>query len=408
MQVLKLSYYDDFRCAGGDCPETCCGRWSIIFSRNEYLKLVASNCSEKLKAATENSFVKIDGGDNINYAVIKLDEHGLCPLLDENGLCTIQKELGESFLPYTCSVFPRYETAVGDECYLCGCQITCPHVVEMLMSYPDGISVIKSEYSGDNPRLNMGLYTVPAIPKLYEKIYPEIEETEIKLLQNRSFTISERLLTVGFYCQKINDCINKKEEHKIHGISETLSEKEMCKKIAASLSPSQTEESRAAKTMELIGKMCLFASEEGSLSNGVKSLFQQVADCLELQIRRLDDSNIYIDWNEKQYFKNAALYQAIEKEAGFLIENVLVNLIFTTSPSGGVWANYFTMAVFYGVMRICLPAFLEEDWQDKDLAAAISKTAKMLLNSSVIKKSVILDFVEKREFTLPYAAFLVG
>lgn len=413
MRILKLSYYDNFRCVGSDCPETCCMHWSIIFGRHEYLKLAQADCSPKLKEDIEKSFVRIEGGDDCSYALIKFDEKGLCPMLDGDGLCRIQKELGERALSYTCSVFPRLERLVGEELYTCSCQITCPNVVKTLMAYPHGLKLTETEYDGSNPRLNSGLFSVPPVPKDWTgcRYYRDIKKAEISILQNRSFTVSQRMLILGFFCQKVNELINKKEPEKICGVvSALLMENggEMCKKIADSLLPDQTREASAARAVELFGKMCLFASGESSLSSGVKALFQRVTDCLELKIRCIDENSLYFDWNEERYFKNAALYRAIEKAADFLIENVLVNVVFSMNPSEGIWVNYFTAAVFYSALKTCVPALLEEDWSDDELAAAISKTAKMVLNDSIMKKGVITDYVENRAFTLPHAAFLAG
>lgn len=75
--------------------------------------------------------------------------------------------------------------------------------------------------------------------------------------------------------------------------------------------------------------------------------------------------------------------------------------------SEGIWKNYFIAAIFYNLLKTCVPAFLPNDFNDEDLALAISRTAKMTVNNELIKKAALLDFLDNRSYTLPYAAFLI-
>lgn len=97
---LKPSYYDDFKCVGGKCENTCCKGWVIPIDEVSYkrYKSVRGEYGDKLKDSIiiNNSNNKSDTW----YAEFKLNEDGKCSLLTENGLCSIYSELGKKYVHY--------------------------------------------------------------------------------------------------------------------------------------------------------------------------------------------------------------------------------------------------------------------------------------------------------------------
>ena len=77
------------------------------------------------------------------------------------------------------------------------------------------------------------------------------------------------------------------------------------------------------------------------------------------------------------------------------------------NPERGVWGNYFDMAVFYNVLKICAPVFLPENYNDQDLALALTYAVKMVLSSNLAHITAVNNFMNKGQYSLPYAAFLI-
>lgn len=408
MKVVKLAYYDEFRCIGPECPYTCCKQWDIYFRKREYLDYKKVHCSSKLKEVISKSFVRVKDGNETRYAKIKFDENGYCPFLGSDRLCMVQKELGEGYLCSVCATFPRLHSHIGSEAFLFSCNVTCPYVVEILINHPEGLKITETEYDGKNKFINKGLYSNAPL-KMNSRFYPyfwTLLNTQIDILQNRSFTISERLLILGFYSKKADDYINNAQADKLQALSTMLLDNSMCKKITDSLKAPQSEEAAAAKSIDVFLKMLKIAQNPKN-SESLRKMFFDVADSIDFSSKQTEGNKVEVNYNAEKYLANVNLYRKIEAERPYIIENLFVNLLFEEIPINGMWDQFFTLALFYNNLKMWIPAFLKENWSDRDLAKAITYSAIMMLNSHIASTEG-LDFMDHNSFDLPHAAFLIS
>ena len=212
MKVIKFAYYDEFHCTGPDCLDSCCRDWTITLTKREYLNYKKMDCSPELKSIMNTAFKRVKEDNDLKYAAMKFSEDGRCPFLGEDCLCKIQKEKGEEALTLVCSVFPRQIAQVGDV-YIFGCSLTCSHTIELLMEHPEGLAVIEEEYTGKNKLIENNLFSGSIIDTNGEAFsyFWDIKNAQLDILQNRNFTISERMLILGFFSQKADKYI--KEGH---------------------------------------------------------------------------------------------------------------------------------------------------------------------------------------------------
>ena len=143
MKILRPSFYDEFRCIAGDCPDSCCQEWDVQVddaSAERYLALPGSlgdALREKLKRDE-------DGG----YYLEITDRR--CPMWRKDGLCEIQSQLGEEGLCQVCSNFPRLRHDYGDFVEL-GLELSCPEAARLILSAPPGPFVQQEVPSGEEP-----------------------------------------------------------------------------------------------------------------------------------------------------------------------------------------------------------------------------------------------------------------
>lgn len=409
MKIVKLAYYDEFSCVGPKCIDSCCKHWVITLTKREYFNYKKTDLSPELKAVADTAFFRIRNGNDLQYAGMKLKDNGDCPFLGDDSLCMLQKEKGEQALSFVCSIFPRINSRVGDEAFIYTCDITCPHVVELLIKHPEGLAVTEEEYKHDNPYIEKGFWSGEATSDQWKgrPYLWTIKGAQMDILQNRAFTIPERMLILGFFCQKANEYINRNEAEKINSLAGMMLDNEMCRKIAGSLNAPQSEESAALKSIDIFSKM-KYSVDNGNYSRVLKDLFERAAESVGLDIKDLGKNSLNINFNKGAYFKNLEVYRGIESQRPYIIENLMVNLAFAQSLEHGIWLNYFELAVFYNIFKICIPAFLKENWDDTDLAAAITYSAKMVINSKLARGKIAVDFIDHNIFTLPYAAFLIN
>lgn len=407
MNIVKFAYYDEFCCSGADCADSCCKYWHIDISKKEYLEYKNMKCSSALKTAFEGAFKIKQNPTDFVYAEIRLKEDGSCPMLDKDSLCMLHKELGENALSLTCQIFPRLHMKVGNDTVMQSCNATCSRVTEILMEHPEGLCIIEEVYNGKDRYINNNLFTLPRLAPNRKELtyYWPVLNAQIDILQNRSFTVPERMLILGYFCQKTEEYIKNGEISRIAPLAEMLLENELCRKIVKSLTPNQSDKRIADSSVKILYKMSRTA--QNSSSAFISQSFRRIMGRLAAKAFSIGNGEPEIAFNEEEYIKLTEAFRKIMDERPYIIENLLVNLVFSQNIMDGVWYNYFALAVFYNTLKLCVPVFLKEDYNDKELAAALTYAVKLVLNTNLAKSNVLLDSILQKKSTLPYAVFLI-
>ena len=410
MQTLKFNCYDEFACTGPECEDSCCKHWKILLTKREYLNFKKLDCSPELKAIINAAFKRTKSDNELQYAQMDLKADGSCPFLDKDRLCMLQKEKGESALTFVCSTFPRNWEPVGTDVAVFTLTPTCYHVVELLMKHPEGLALIEEEYDGKNKWIDRDYWSKAQLKPdaaTYPYIWP-IKTAQLDILQNREFTIAERLLILGYYTKKACEYLESSPE-KLNGLGEMMLDGELCRKIADSLKTSQTDLQAAAKSNDMLFKMTLEARSNNS-DHLVVTLLNVIADSVGLVYEPNDEGNFTVSMNIAACAKNRELYSKLEEERPYIFENLLASIAFAALPKDGMalWADYFVLAVLYNFFKIGIAAFLSESYTDKELAMAITNIVKILLNAGIAKNKVLLDFALNGTNSLSYVAFLIS
>lgn len=129
MQYRYPDYYGQFRCIGGQCPQTCCTGWKITIDDRTLCKYKkASRCAYFPEIFRKKLSEQIDIKEKLF-----LSGGGQCPFLDREGLCEIYKELGPDGLCTTCRKYPRHMEDYGQlrEVML---SMSCPEAARLILS----------------------------------------------------------------------------------------------------------------------------------------------------------------------------------------------------------------------------------------------------------------------------------
>lgn len=401
MNIVKLAYFDDFQCTGGGCPDSCCrGNWHIWLSKREYLNYKKMDMPPELRKIADKNFKRNKKcKSDYEYAEIIHTDEG-CSFLTEEGWCGLQRALGEKALCYVCRAFPRNNIYIEDQAVTMSCSATCCHVNELLMQHPEGLGIIESEYEGKETEWTF-LYSLRRSQKIFP-FYWNILNTEIDILQNRGFTISERMLILGYYCRKADEYTEEGNAEKLTALSDMLLDDELCRRIADSLKPSAANETAKARESVTIF-LNMYARLRNVGMSGYVKLFDRVAERLGLS----ESEDRPYEFDRSKYEKLRSVYRGIEEERSFITENLLVNIVFTQNMSEGVWRCFFELAVLYNMLGIMIPSFLPEKYEDKELALALTYAVKPVINTTAAKKGIFEDYARENKHTLPHAAFLV-
>lgn len=119
--VIAPEFMKQFRCAGAECPDTCCKGWNMQLTDADY---------EKYREKAPDLLNAVSGGSG-NYIMRRDPGTDYC-IKFTDGLCGIQQEYGEEFLGKACNLYPRMFRALGEKIEMAAA-LSCPEVARLAL-----------------------------------------------------------------------------------------------------------------------------------------------------------------------------------------------------------------------------------------------------------------------------------
>lgn len=147
MKIVKPTFYKDFKCIAGDCPDSCCQGWEVDADSDslEYYKTL--DTSLEIKRRIDSVLSK----DEFDNTIFTLADKKRCPFLNEQNLCDMHIAIGGEHTPYTCRTFPRFIYDFGATREI-GVSFSCPVASDMM--YNADSFEFEFELNDDLPTLN--------------------------------------------------------------------------------------------------------------------------------------------------------------------------------------------------------------------------------------------------------------
>lgn len=343
--ILFPGYMKQFSCIGPACEDSCCKGWNVTIDKETYKKYRKIN-DNKWQQQFENSIKRnkdSSGGNDFGY--IQLKEDASCPMLDQEGLCSIHKDFGHELLSYTCQVYPRnynqYNDIIEESLTL-----SCPEAARLAL-----LNQEKVEFDLDERvlpyRANIGKQVLTSTMgrKDHRKYFFDIRSLVIDLLQERSFSISERLIIIGLYVKRLTE-----------GLA-TASFEQITESFVSSIQNIGDEKqsfSNFAKRTDVKLQM-LISIIEMRVSGGLNS--SRYIECLE-KVQKglmLNDSSVRKEDQIKKYeetFENIVASFLADHE--YIFENYLVQHAFASGfgMSKNLFNDYSQLVLHYALVKL--------------------------------------------------------
>lgn len=202
MLELNIDAFDNFECIGSKCEDHCCRDWLIIIDKSTYDNYKKEK-NEEFKKIFEHAVSKNKYATEYNYAIMNLNKNGECHFLDNKKLCSIYSMLGPDNMCYTCRIYPRYLVKV-DDIVQKSISLSCPEACRKVLLRKNPIEFNLREIDElsnlvfENPiEFNQkGIFS--------KDVFLELRSFTIDLLQNRDYSIEERLIILGLFIEDIN------------------------------------------------------------------------------------------------------------------------------------------------------------------------------------------------------------
>lgn len=186
------SYYHDFSCIAGACPDSCCHEWDVQVDAG----------SAEIWRSWQGSL-----GDDLRKYLYEEDgeaylrnENGRCPMWRMDGLCRIQAERGHEALCQVCQQFPRLRHDYGDFVEL-GLELSCPEAARMLLS-ADWHWVSRELPGGEEPEYDGEIM----------EILLQSRPLALELLRNQALSVPDRLTALLMLGAQVQSRIDGAEE----------------------------------------------------------------------------------------------------------------------------------------------------------------------------------------------------
>ncbi|MBQ7704825.1 MAG: flagellin lysine-N-methylase [Selenomonadaceae bacterium] len=385
-EYYQPEYVKSFHCDRQKCSAACCRNWSRFIDKKIYKKY--SHLKPKsLAKEMIRPLKKVDGRD---FYKINLDENLNCPFLSDNNLCNIPQKFGEDFVPAMCIKFPRkiynffnfFERSLS---------LTCPLVTEQVLLATEPLKFEKIEVP-EEIHNEFSIADTLLTPQLFEYLVP-IQETAIKILQNRNFSIDQRLLILELYFDKMEEIIGDNRVLEIEKINDIYQNEDFLQKQLEQIAPLVKFDALNHVTIMLAILKFSYESVKNPTAAD-KNFFDIVVNSFKIS----GNENSGLNDFAQQYISMNDERQKFLQKFSTVFENYLVHELFTNVYPfrffGSITQNYNALVTAYKLLEFI--TFSGKNFTAEDLISAINVYINNIEhNPNYFKK--ILEYLYKKD-----------
>jgi len=404
--ALIPNFYKSFHCLMGACQDNCCDDgWGIHFSKKDYLRIKRTTEKDpELHAQTLQGMRRLrrstpDGA----YAEFCITDQGRCAFHTEEGLCQLQLACGEATLPLVCRLYPRSigYTPTAKEYVL---SPSCEGVLQQLWDLPEGVEFVEEPL----PRREQRGVAITQGGGL-TRFFTPLRELFIDILQNRTLSLTERMLYLGITIQRL-----LKEDWEILGSDEWIK---------------QTVSAGDAKTMrEVVGKitgnrdMCLMqnlkvlnsirATEKGWPAE-IRSALGAKQKMTLISVENTHKAELSVHFSRPVYESALAHFQAAFADRAYFFENLMVAAaLFLAFPhlssKEELWKSYVSLCSLYSFYRfVSVLGCKEETTKERLFHMIVMASRSTLHNRDRLNGCFQEDLFQHDSSTLAHMAILL-
>ena len=366
MIILQPKYVVDFQCDGSKCNAKCCGQWRIDIDMETYKKYQRiKNPAMRKKILSSIQPSTIQTGFQI-----KLNNKAVCPLLCEDNLCFIQRNMGEDALSQTCKVYPRMVQQIGNYQFRM-LAMTCPVAAEYALLSPNAmelqqISCEEDTYAWKLMAKNCNMKNVPN-----DLAAVHIMMGGLAILQNTSYTFEQRLVLLGLFLDRVEDC--QQDVEAVSGLIEYYNSDVFQQEIS-----------------NLWENWQYYPVAHHQFMNGIITVLKQEKELLisseHWQVMNDYYNNVY---EERHHFVQERLGSVLERywQHEWLFHG------YPYSFSGGFLHNYFSYLIAYEMCQLLIYSAyaLDEGWEENNILDVLGMFSKILDHGRDFSKALVKE-----------------
>ena len=364
--ILQPKYVADFQCDGSKCNAKCCGKWRIDIDMDTYKKYQRiKNPAMRKKILSSIQPSTIQTGFQI-----KLNDKAVCPLLCEDNLCYIQRNMGEGALSQTCKVYPRMVQQIGNYQFRM-LAMTCPVAAESALLSPNAMELQQISCEEDTSAWkliakNCNMKNVPN-----DLVAVHIMMGGLAILQNTSYTFEQRLVILGLFLDKVEDC--QQDVEAVAGLIDYYNSDAFQQEIS-----------------NLWENWQYYPVAHHQFMNGIITVLKQEKELLisseHWQVMNDYYNNVY---EERHHLVQERLGSVLER----YWQHEWLFHAYPYSFSGGFLHNYFSYLIAYEMCQLLIYSAyaLDEGWEENNILDVLGMFSKILDHRRDFSKALVKE-----------------
>ena len=205
MRIVYPDNYNEFECAAGKCPDTCCKGWQIE---------IDDKSLEKYERHIGHFSDRLQESIDWNEGCFKHDDSGRCALLNKDNLCEMVLNMGEDSLCPTCALYPRHvEEYEGLREW--SLSMSCPVAAAMILGKKDPVHFVEERNDDDDP-------LIKEFGDFDFLLFTELEDARqviYAMIQDREMPIGARINALMQMSLQLQICV---EENRISNMKDIV------------------------------------------------------------------------------------------------------------------------------------------------------------------------------------------
>lgn len=337
-----------------------------------------------------------------------MDENGCCPFLQEDKLCSIHKKLGGEYLSKVCMTYPRV-TNIINGIYEKSVMLSCPETARLVLlnsNIMEFDEIEEQEEIQHNILYKINTNSIQNANNVKRYFWP-LRIFSISLLQNRNYSLTDRLIILGLFMKKVQEYLDSNRVHEIPTLIEEYNISIENRKLKELLSDIPTN---LTIQMELMKE---FNDQRFSIviSPNIQSYVKCVAEFLK-GIKYTDDAKVE-DIGERYKEGYLNYYEPFMREHEYIFENLLVNYvfkkIFPISSKGEVFDDYMKLAIHYSLIKMLLigMATYNKKLDEALIVRLVYSFSRAIEHNNIFFDNTFELFKENGYNTMAYMAILI-
>ena len=364
--ILQPKYVADFQCDASKCNAKCCGKWRIDIDMETYKKYQRiKNPAMRKKILSSIQPSTIQTGFQI-----ELDNKGVCPLLCEDNLCYIQRNMGEDALSQTCKVYPRMVQQIGNYQFRM-LAMTCPVAAEYALLSPNAMELqqISCEEDTSAWKLIAKNCNMKNVPNDLAAVH--IMMGGLAILQNTSYTFEQRLVILGLFLDKVEDC--QKDVEAVAGLIDYYNSDAFQQEIS-----------------NLWENWQYYPVAHHQFMNGIITVLKQEKELLisseHWQVMNDYYNNVY---EERHHLVQERLGSVLER----YWQHEWLFHAYPYSFSGGFLHNYFSYLIAYELCQLVIHSTyaLDNAWAERNILDVLGEFSKSFDHKRDFSKALVKE-----------------